>query len=158
RAPGSGCAALEGFNRTHAILGASRHCVATYPGDMAQALHALDAVVQIQGPAGRRSIPIVDFHRLPEDRPQRDANIDAGELITAIDMSSDAGRFAARSVYLKLRDRASYAFALVSVAAALDMDGERIREARLCLGGVAHKPWRVHEAEAALKGARATDE
>jgi xanthine dehydrogenase YagS FAD-binding subunit len=158
RTPGSGCAALEGFNRTHAILGASRHCVATYPGDMAQALHALDAVVQIQGPAGRRSIPIVDFHRLPEDHPQRDANIDAGELITAIDVPPDAGRFAARSVYLKLRDRASYAFALVSVAAALDVDGDRIREARLCLGGVAHKPWRVHEAEAALKGARVTDD
>jgi xanthine dehydrogenase YagS FAD-binding subunit len=152
RSPGMGCAALEGINRTHAILGASRDCVATYPGDMAQALHALDAVVQLHGPTGRRSLPIDAFHRLPGDAPERDAEIAPGELITAIDLPADAVRFAPRSCYLKVRDRASYAFALVSVAAAIEMDGPRIREARLCLGGVAHKPWRAREAEAALRG------
>lgn len=154
REPGSGCAALEGFNRTHAVLGASGACIATYPGDMAQALHVLDAVVEIEGAAGRRRIPIADFHRLPEDRPQRDANIEAGELITAVDLPADAARFAARSVYLKVRDRASYAFALVSVAAAVEMQGDRIRDVRLSLGGVAHKPWRVRETEAMLRGTR----
>ncbi|RST48221.1 FAD binding domain-containing protein [Variovorax sp. MHTC-1] len=154
REPGTGCSALEGFNRSHAILGTSQTCIATYPGDMAQALHALDAVVQLQGPAGRRTIPITEFHRLPGDTPELDANLRPGELITAIDLPGDGMRFAQRSHYLKVRDRASYAFALVSVAAALDMDGDRIRQARLCLGSVAHMPWRAREAEALLQGAR----
>ncbi|MGF6348519.1 FAD binding domain-containing protein [Variovorax sp. W2I14] len=154
RLPGSGCGALQGFNRHHAVLGASEQCIATYPGDMAQALHALEATVQVRDPDGRRAIPIADFHRLPGNEPQHDANLAPGELITAIDLPADAARFASRSVYLKVRERASYAFALVSVAAAVDMDGNRIREARLCLGGVAHKPWRVREAEAMLKDAR----
>jgi xanthine dehydrogenase YagS FAD-binding subunit len=154
REPGTGCSALEGFNRSHAILGTSRTCIATYPGDMAQALHALDAVVQLQGPAGRRTIPITEFHRLPGDTPELDANLRPGELITSIDLPVEGMRFAQRSHYLKVRDRASYAFALVSVAAALDMEGDRIRQARLCLGSVAHMPWRAREAEALLQGAQ----
>jgi xanthine dehydrogenase YagS FAD-binding subunit len=158
RAPGTGCAALGGINRTHAILGASDACVATYPGDMAQALHALDAVVQVQGPRGARTIPIAEFHRLADTEPQRDSTLDAGELITAIDLPADAARFAPRSHYLKVRDRASYAFALVSVAAALDMTGGTIRQARLCLGGVAHMPWRARKAEAVLANAKPNEQ
>jgi xanthine dehydrogenase YagS FAD-binding subunit len=154
RTPGSGCAALGGINRTHAILGASEHCIATYPGDMAQALHALDAVVQVQGPRSARTIPIADFHRLPDTEPQRDSTLGSGELITAIDLPADAVRFAPRSHYLKLRDRASYAFALVSVAAAIDVADGTIRQARLCIGGVAHKPWRARKAEAVLANAK----
>jgi xanthine dehydrogenase YagS FAD-binding subunit len=154
RAPGSGCAALGGINRTHAILGASDACVATYPGDMAQALHALDAAVQVQGPRGARTIPIAQFHRLPDTLPQRDSTLGGGELITAIDLPADAVRFAPRSHYLKVRDRASYAFALVSVAAALDVADGTIRQARLCLGGVAHMPWRARKAEAVLANAK----
>lgn len=152
REPGAGCGALDGFNRTHAILGASDQCIATYPGDMAQALHALDAVVQVTGSQGRRSIPITQFHRLPGNAPQEDVNLQPGELITAIDLPGAAARFAGHSSYIKVRDRASYAFALVSVAAALDVQDGRIKEARVCMGSVAHKPWRSHEAEAALKG------
>jgi xanthine dehydrogenase YagS FAD-binding subunit len=155
REAGSGCGALDGFNRTHAILGASDQCVATYPGDMAQALHALDAIVQVTGPEGRRNIPVTQFHRLPGNTPQQDANLQPGDLITAIDLPGGSARFADRSSYIKVRDRASYAFALVSVAAALDVEGGRIREARVCLGSVAHKPWRSQEAEAALKGGEA---
>ena len=153
REPGTGCSALQGFNRNHAVLGTSAKCIASYPGDMAQALHALDAVVQLQGPSGRRTIPIAQFHRLPGETPELDANLAPGELITAIDLPAESARFAQRSHYLKVRDRASYAFALVSVAAALDMEGSRIRQARICLGGVAHMPWRAREAEALLQGA-----
>jgi xanthine dehydrogenase YagS FAD-binding subunit len=154
RVPNSGCGAAAGHHRTHAIFGASTACIATYPGDMAQALHALDAVISIAGPRGVRQVPVTEFHRLPSERPERDADIEPGELVTSIDLSTDVQRFAARSTYLKVRDRASYAFALVSIAAALDLDGDRVREARLCLGGVAHKPWRARAAEDLLRGQR----
>jgi xanthine dehydrogenase YagS FAD-binding subunit len=151
REPGSGCGAREGLNRIHAILGWSEQCVATYPGDMANALYALDAVVRVRGADGRdRTIPIDDFHRLPGDTPQRDNNLAHGELITAIELPPS--RFAANSYYLKVRDRASYAFALVAVAAALELEGGTIRQARVVLGSVAHKPWRSREAESALAG------
>jgi xanthine dehydrogenase YagS FAD-binding subunit len=150
RSPGSGCAARDGFNRIHAILGASESCIAVHPSDMAVALSALDAVVRVQGQAGERVIPIEDFHRLPGDTPQFDTTLKPGELIVAIDLP--ALPFAARSHYLKVRDRASYAFALVSVAAAIDLQGDTVREVRIALGGVAHKPWRAREAEAELRG------
>jgi xanthine dehydrogenase YagS FAD-binding subunit len=150
RAPGSGCSAIDGFNRIHAILGTSDACIATHPSDMCVALAALDAEVHVAGPRGNRVIPMADFHRLPGDTPQRDTNIEADELITAIELP--ARGFAAHYSYLKIRDRLSYAFALVSVAAALELDGSRIKEARLALGGVAHKPWRNAEAETALQG------
>lgn len=153
RQPGSGCGALEGFNRMHAILGASTQCIAVHPSDMCVALRALDAVVQVEGPQGSRSIPFAEFHRLPGDTPQFDTNLNHGELITAIDLPATASAFAAHSYYLKVRDRASYAFALVSVAAALDIQNGTIREARIALGGVAHKPWRAPEAEAVLHDA-----
>ena len=157
RDPGSGCGAREGLNRIHAILGWSERCVATYPGDMANALYALDAVVRVRGADGReRTIPVNDFHRLPGDTPQQDTNLRHGELITAIEVPRSG--LAANSHYLKVRDRASYAFALVAVAAALEMDGPRIRQARVVLGGVAHKPWRSREAEAALAGSVASAE
>ena len=150
RAPGSGCAALEGHNRMHAILGASSQCIAVNPSDMSVALAALDAVVRVNGPAGERTIPIADFHRLPGDRPDVDNTLQAGELITAVDLPPPL--FSANAHYLKVRDRASYAFALVSVAAALQMDGERVKVARIALGGVAHKPWRASVAEQMLNG------
>jgi xanthine dehydrogenase YagS FAD-binding subunit len=150
RVPGSGCSAIDGFNRIHAILGTSDACIATHPSDMCVALAALDAEVHVAGPRGNRVIPMADFHRLPGDTPQRDTNIEADELITAIELP--ARGFAAHYSYLKIRDRLSYAFALVSVAAALELDGGRIKEARLALGGVAHKPWRNAEAETALRG------
>jgi xanthine dehydrogenase YagS FAD-binding subunit len=153
RQPGSGCGALEGFNRMHAVLGASTQCIAVHPSDMCVALTALDAVVQVEGPQGARSIPFGEFHRLPGDTPQLDTNLKHGELITAIDLPAAASAFAAHSYYLKVRDRASYAFALVSVAAALDVQNGTIRQARIALGGVAHKPWRAPEAEAVLNGA-----
>jgi xanthine dehydrogenase YagS FAD-binding subunit len=149
RKPGSGCAALEGYNRIHAILGASDQCIAVHPSDMAVALAALDASVRVRGPHGERAIPMREFHRLPGNTPQRDTNLEHGELITAVDLP--AASFT-RAHYLKLRDRASYAFALVSVAAALQMDGGNVRAARIALGGVAHKPWRAAEAEALLAG------
>jgi len=152
RNPGSGCAAREGLNRIHAIFGASDKCVATHPSDMAVALAALDATVEVRGPSGTRRIPMRDFHRLPGDTPQRDTNLEPGELITAVELPPS--QFAAHSHYLKIRDRASYAFALVSVAAALDMQGPVVREARIALGGVAHKPWRVERAEQMLAGRR----
>jgi len=151
RNPGSGCAALEGYNRIHAVLGASEQCVAVHPSDMAVALAALDAVVEVRGGSRTRRIPIVELHRLPGDTPQRDTNLEPGELIVAIELPPS--RFARRSHYLKVRDRASYAFALVSVAAALEMRDGRVKDARLALGGVAHKPWRAVEAERALIGA-----
>jgi xanthine dehydrogenase YagS FAD-binding subunit len=157
REPGSGCGAREGLNRIHAILGWSEQCVATYPGDMANALVALEAVVRVRRADGReRTIPIVDFHRLPGDMPQRDTNLPHGELIVGIDLPRS--NFARNSHYLKVRDRASYAFALVAVAAALEMDGGTIRQARVVLGSVAHKPWRSPEAEAALAGRPANEE
>ncbi|MGH3898400.1 MAG: FAD binding domain-containing protein [Pseudonocardiaceae bacterium] len=156
REPGTGCSARQGWTRYHAILGASDQCVAVHPSDMAVALTALDAVVQVQGPDGARSIPLADFHRLPGDEPQRDTVLDHGELITAVDLPELP--FATRSKYRKVRDRASYAFALVSVAAALDLDGGTVRDARIALGGVAHKPWRASTAEEVLRGAPATED
>jgi xanthine dehydrogenase YagS FAD-binding subunit len=151
RTPGSGCAAIHGRARIHAILGASPQCMATYPGDMAVALSALDAVVQVRGPDGARSIPIGEFHRLPGDAPHLDTVLRPGELVTAVDVP--ALSFAHRSRYLKVRDRWSYAFALVSVAAAIDVDDDGvIRDARLALGGVAAKPWRVPAAERVMVG------
>ncbi|KAA0579720.1 xanthine dehydrogenase family protein subunit M [Azospirillum sp. B21] len=150
REPGTGCGALTGVNRIHAILGASDHCIAVHPSDMCVALAALEAVVRVSGPKGERIIPFADFHRLPGDTPHIDSTLAADELITAIDLPAEG--FAKHSTYLKVRDRASYAFALVSVAAALEMDGQTIRTARLALGGVAHKPWRDPAAEAELAG------
>jgi xanthine dehydrogenase YagS FAD-binding subunit len=158
REPGSGCAALEGFNRTHAIFGASPQCIATHPSDMCVALAALDAVVQVEGPRGGRAIPFADFHRLPGDTPQVDTNLGRDELITAIDLPAASSAFAPHSYYLKVRDRASYAFALVSVAAALEVQDGLIKRAGVCLGGVAHKPWRAREAELALTGARVNEQ
>jgi xanthine dehydrogenase YagS FAD-binding subunit len=156
REPGSGCSALEGYNRDHAILGASEHCVATNPSDMAVAMVALDAVVRTQGAEGERTIPLAELHRLPGDRPERDTVLDHGELITAIDIPPLA--FATNSRYRKVRDRASYAFALVSIAAALDIADGVIRNLRVALGGVAHKPWRTTMFEDALRGVPATEE
>ena len=156
RAPGVGCDAVEGFNRIHAVLGASPACVATHPSDMCVALAALDAVVSVEGPDGARDIALVDLHRLPGDTPQVETELRPGELIIAVTLPSD--RLAARSSYRKVRDRASYAFALVSVAAALELDGGVITDVRLALGGVAHKPWRARAAEAALKGQAPTAE
>ena len=157
RLPGSGCPARTGYHRELAILGASEACIATHPSDMAVALVALDATVRVQGPSGERVIPLVDFHRLPGDEPQRDTVLERGELITAVDLPPLS--FATHSRYRKVRDRASYAFALVSVAAALDVtDDGIVRDVRLALGGVAHKPWRAWKAEAALRGAPATEE
>ena len=150
REPGSGCSALGGRNRIHAILGQSSACIATHPSDMAVAMAALDAVVRVQGPGGERAIPILEFHRLPGDTPHIDTNLARDELIVAIDLP--AARLAAKSRYLKIRDRASYAFALVSAAVALDVQDDRIRDARIALGGVAHMPWRAPEAERALAG------
>ena len=156
REPGSGCGAIGGANRIHAILGASEHCIATHPSDMAVALAALEAVVQVSGPNGDRAIPLAEFHRLPGDDPAKDTNLAPGEIIVAVDLPAKS--FAANYTYLKLRDRLSYAFALVSVAAALELDGESIRTARLALGGVAHKPWRNQEAETLLQGKPANRE
>ena len=151
RNPGSGCAAIRGYNRIHAILGASPECIATHPSDMCVALAALDAVVEAQGASGARSIPFLDFHRLPGDTPQVDNNLLPGELITSIDIPGIP--FAKHSHYLKVRDRNSYAFALVSVATAVDVDETgSLRDIRIALGGVAHKPWRASKAEGALKG------
>ncbi len=146
RNPGSGCGALEGYNRIHAILGQSERCIATHPSDMCVAMAALDAVVRVQGPKGERTIPFADFHRLPGDTPNVETNLQPNELITAVDLP--AIPFATRSHYLKVRDRASYAFALVSVAAALEMEGGQIKSARIALGGVAHKPWRRRQSGA----------
>jgi xanthine dehydrogenase YagS FAD-binding subunit len=158
REPGTGCGALEGFNRIHAIFGASPQCIATHPSDMCVALAALDAVVQVEGPRGARAIPFADFHRLPGDTPQVDTNLGRDELITAIDLPAASSAFAGHSHYLKVRDRASYAFALVSVAAALEVREGVIKQARIGMGGVAHKPWRAREAELALTGARVDEQ
>ncbi len=156
RNPGSGCGAVNGFNRIHAILGQSEQCIATNPSDMNVALAALDAVVRVQGPNGEREIPIGDFHRLPGATPNVETNLQPNELITAVDLP--AMPFAIRSHYLKMRDRASYAFALVSVAAILDVGPDRrIKAARIALGGVAHKPWRALDAEKQLVGQTADE-
>jgi xanthine dehydrogenase YagS FAD-binding subunit len=155
RKPGSGCSAIDGINRINAVLGTSESCIATHPSDMCVALAALEARVHVTGHAGERVIPFADFHRLPGDTPQRDTNLEPNEIITAIELP--ARGFATNYSYLKVRDRLSYAFALVSVAAALEIDGGRITEARLALGGVAHKPWRDPEVETMLRG-HAADE
>jgi xanthine dehydrogenase YagS FAD-binding subunit len=155
REPGSGCSAITGLNRMHAILGTSEACIATHPSDMCVALAALDAKVHVARPAGTRTIAFADFHRLPGDTPQRDTNLQPDELVTAVELPAQG--FAANYTYLKIRDRLSYAFALVSVAAALELEGNTIKEARLALGGVAHKPWRDPSAEAALHGQPANE-
>ncbi len=150
RQPGSGCSAVNGINRGHAILGASTSCIATHPSDMCVALAALDATVHVTGPNGARAIPFADFHRLPGDTPHIDTDLGPDEIITAVEVPAKG--FATNYSYLKIRDRMSYAFALVSVAAALELKDGTIQEARLALGGVAHKPWRDPAAEAALRG------
>ncbi|MEV0335647.1 xanthine dehydrogenase family protein subunit M [Nocardia sp. NPDC050717] len=155
RAPGSGCSAIDGFDREHAVLGASEHCIATHPSDMAVALTALDAVVRVLGPSGERAIPVVDLYRLPGDAPERDTVLEHGDLITAVDLPPLQP--AARSGYRKVRDRASFAFALVSVAAVLDIADGVVRDAGIAFGGLAHTPWRARTAEAALRGRAATD-
>jgi xanthine dehydrogenase YagS FAD-binding subunit len=153
RQPGSGCSAISGINRINAILGTSEACIATHPSDLCVALAALEAIVHVVGPGGARRIAFSDFHRLPGNTPQRDTNLEPNEIITAIELPPKG--FAANYSYLKIRDRLSYAFALVSVAAALELDGDTIKEARLAMGGVAHKPWRVTAAETAMRGQRA---
>jgi xanthine dehydrogenase YagS FAD-binding subunit len=156
REPNSGCGALEGINRMHAIFGWSEKCIAVMPSDMCVALAALDATVKVQGADGKeRSIPFADFHRLPGDMPEKDNNLAHGELITSIELPKD--NFASKSYYLKVRDRASYAFALISVAVAIETDGKKIKQARVAMGGVAHKPWRAFETEKFLVGKEATD-
>lgn len=150
RAPGSGCAAQAGANRMHAVLGTSQHCIATYPGDFAQALLALDASVTIIGPSGNRVIPFAELHRLPATTPHRETNLSPGDIIAEFIVPASA--WTRRSLYLKIRDRQSYEFAVASVAVALDLDGEVVREARIALGGLASVPWRAREAEAALEG------
>jgi xanthine dehydrogenase YagS FAD-binding subunit len=153
REPGAGCDAIDGFNRMHAVLGASEHCIAAHPSDMCVALAALDATVHVAGPEGNRSIPFEAFHLLPGVTPQLETALRPDELIESVELPP--APFSGRSLYRKVRDRASYAFALVSVAAAIDFDGGRVRAARLALGGVATKPWRAHKAEEVLIGAEA---
>jgi xanthine dehydrogenase YagS FAD-binding subunit len=154
RKPGTGCSAIGGINRINAILGTSDACIATHPSDMCVALAALEARVHVSGPDGERTIEFSDFHRLPGDTPQIDTNLQANEIITAVELPAQG--FAKNYSYLKIRDRLSYAFALVSVAVALEIDGDTIKQARLALGGVAHKPWRDVAAEAELRGQPAT--
>ena len=156
RHPGEGCDATDGFNRIHAILGASSACVATHPSDMCVALAALDAQVHLRSRDGERTVALVDFHQLPEEHPDVETVLQPGELITAIELP--ALSFGTHSAYRKVRDRASYAFALISVAAALDVQDGRVKDVRIALGGVAHKPWRAFKAEAALRGGPATAE
>lgn len=152
RAPGSGCAAIGGENRWHAVLGTSDACIAAHASDLAVALVALDATVELQGPTRRRTVALVDFHRLPRSTPHMESVLESGEVVSAIEIPASA--VARRSCYVKVRDRASFEFAVVSAAAALEMDGDSIRQARIALGGVATKPWRVPQVEAALRGAR----
>jgi xanthine dehydrogenase YagS FAD-binding subunit len=156
REPGSGCSAANGLNRMHAILGASEDCVATHPSDMCVALAALNATVRVMGPTGERAIAFADFHRLPGNTPQLDTNLRRDEIITTVELPAQG--FAKNYTYIKIRDRLSYAFALVSVAAALELDGETIKDARLVLGSVAHKPWRDTRVEAALHGREANED
>jgi xanthine dehydrogenase YagS FAD-binding subunit len=155
RSPGEGCDAIEGLNRIHAILGTSPECVATHPSDMCVALAALDAIVHLRGSSGERTIALTELHRLPEDHPEIETALEPGELITAVELPPS--ELAAHSTYRKVRDRASYAFALVSVAAALELDGDSVADVRLALGGVAPKPWRAWRAEEALRGSPATE-
>lgn len=155
REPGTGCSALKGYNRMHAIFGASDKCIAVHPSDMCIALATLDATVLVTGSKGSRRIPFLDFHRLPGNNPEKDNNLQRGEIITAVEVPVNSA-FAKNSLYQKIRDRASYAFALVSVGAALDMKGKTINAARLAMGGVAHKPWRLTAAENFLNGKEAT--
>ncbi len=150
RTPGTGCAALEGFNRTHAILGTSEHCIATHPSDMCVAMAALEAVIHVEGPKGKRTIAFADFHKLPGDTPQIENALEPGELITYVDLPKPVE--GAKSTYLKLRDRASYEFALASAAVVARVEGGHIRYIRVAMGGVGTKPWRSHEAESALMG------
>ena len=157
RQPGTGCGALKGYNRMHAIFGASDKCIAVHPSDMCIALIALDATVLISSNKGDRRMRFADFHRLPGNNPEKDNNLQRGEMITGIEVP-DNDAFAKNALYVKIRDRASYAFALVSVAAALDMNGKTINNARLAMGGVAHKPWRLTAAENFLKGKTASVE
>src|SRR5688572_23481770 len=149
RVPGSGCAALGGENRWHAVLGTSENCIAVHPSDLAVALVALDAQIEVQGSDKHRKVPLIEFHRLPGETPHIETVLEPGEVIAAITVPNPAAR---RSHYLKVRDRASFEFAVVSAAVALDMDGGRIRQARVALGGVGTKPWRVPQVEAALAG------
>ena len=158
RSPGSGCGALTGYNRMHALFGANDQCIAVNPSDMNVAMVALDAVAHVKGTGGQRMIKFADFHRLPGDHPEKDNTLERGELILAVDLPAAAQVFNRHVHYLKIRDRSSYAFALVSVAAALVMDGSTIIDARLAMGGVAHKPWRLHTAETFLKGKTAGEE
>jgi len=155
RNPGTGCSAIGGVNRMNAILGTSEACIAVHPSDMCVALAALDAKVHVIGPHGEREIPFGDFHRLPGETPQHETDLRAGELVTAVELPAQG--FAANYTYLKIRDRLSYAFALVSVAVGLELVGSTIKEARFALGGVAHKPWRRAEAEATLRGKTADE-
>jgi xanthine dehydrogenase YagS FAD-binding subunit len=155
REPGSGCGAIGGVNRIHAILGASEHCIAVHPSDMCVALAALAAVVEVEGPTGKRDIPFNDFHRLPGDHPEKDNTLQQGEIVTAIRL--EGNHFAQNYTYLKIRDRLSYAFALVSVAAAIEVSDNRIVDLRVALGGVAHKPWRDTLAEAEFAGETADE-
>lgn len=156
RTPGTGCAALEGFNRTHAVLGTSEHCIATHPSDMCVAMAALEAVIHTEGPKGKRTIPIAEFHKLPGNTPHIENALEAGELITNVDLPKPVA--GAKSVYLKLRDRASYEFALASCAVVAKVEGGHIRYVRVAMGGVGTKPWRSHEAEVALMGKTANAE
>ncbi|MBV8764836.1 MAG: xanthine dehydrogenase family protein subunit M [Hyphomicrobiales bacterium] len=150
REPGSGCSAIGGRNRMHAILGASDACIAVHPSDMCVAMAMLEAMVRVTGASGERAIPFAEFHRLPGETPERDTNLSAGEIITAVELPPRG--FARNYTYLKIRDRLSYAFALVSVAAGLELEGGTIKEGHFALGGIAHKPWRDPQAEAALRG------
>lgn len=156
REPGTGCAAIGGWNRHHAVLGASEHCIAVHPSDMAVAMSALDAVVTVLGEDGERRVPLREFHRLPGDTPEQDTVLRHGELVTSVELPPPSA--GARSGYLKVRDRASYAFALVSAGAVVAVEGGRVREARVAFGGLAHKPWRATAAEQALLGAEPTEE
>jgi xanthine dehydrogenase YagS FAD-binding subunit len=156
REPGSGCSAVGGYSRYNAVLGASDSCVAVHPSDLAVALAAVDAIVVVLGPAGERRVPMAELHRLPGDRPDQDTTLAHGELITAVELPASAA--ARRSTYHKARDRASYAFALVSVAAGLELEGDVVRDVRLAWGGVAHRPWRATHAELALTGSTLTDD
>ena len=155
RQPGTGCGALKGFNRMHAIFGASQNCIAVHPSDMCIALVALDATVLVQGLKGNRRIPFQNFHRLPGDLPQKDNTLERGELILGIEIPKN--NFQKNIHYLKVRDRTSYAFALVSVAVAIDLQGDTIKDVRLAMGGVAHKPWRLTEVETFLKGKKTSE-
>src|SRR5579859_2213403 len=150
RAPGTGCSALEGFHRTHAILGTSEHCIATHPSDMCVAMAALEATILVEGPKGKRTIPFAEFHKLPGDTPHIENALEPGELVPYVDLPKPVA--GAKSVYLKLRDRASYEFALASAAVVAKVEGGHIRYVRVAMGGVGTRPWRSHEAEAALTG------